>query len=140
MRKYLAFFWSDIRGNSAVEFALILPAMLAALIGIIDLGYNVYQRGDLDAAMRSGAQYFMNGGKDVDTAVSIVDSAWTYRPEGAVVSSEKFCMCGETVSVCNKLCTDRSYPVSYHRISASATFQGLVSESQYQTSQAVRVR
>lgn len=140
MMKYLKRFWSDKGGNSAVEFAVIAPAMLAAMVGVTDLGYTVYQRGDLEAAMRSGAQYFMNGGKSIDTAVSIVDSAWTYRPDGAVVQSDQFCMCGTTVSVCNRLCADRSYPVSYRRITASVVFSGLISETQYQTSQAVRVR
>jgi Flp pilus assembly protein TadG len=99
MKRYLARFWSDARGSSAVEFAVILPAMLAAAIGIADVGYNVYQRGDLEAAMRSGAQYFMNGGKDIETAVAIVDSAWTYKPEGAAVRSDQFCMCGTAEGV-----------------------------------------
>lgn len=140
MRRLLSRFRSDACGSSAVEFAVILPAMLAATIGIADVGYNVYQRGDLEAAMRSGAQYFMNGGKDIETAVAIVDTAWTYKPEGAVVRSDQFCMCGTAEGVCNRLCPDRSYPVSYHRITASVIFEGLVSESQYETSQAVRVR
>jgi Flp pilus assembly pilin Flp len=140
MMKYLRRFWSDKGGTSAVEFAVIVPAFLIAVVGVIDFGYTVYQRGDLEAAMRSGAQYFMNGGKNIDTAVSIVDSAWSYRPDGAVVQSDRFCMCGTATSVCNKLCPDRSYPVSYHRIRASAVFSGLLSEMEYETSQAVRVR
>jgi Flp pilus assembly pilin Flp len=140
MKRYFSRFWSDARGSSAAEFAVILPAMLAAVIGISDMGYAVYQRGDLEAAMRSGAQYFMNGGKDVETAVAIVDAAWTSRPEVAMVQSDQFCMCGSSQGVCNRLCPDKSYPVSYHRISAMVVFEGIISEDTYETSQAVRVR
>jgi pilus assembly protein CpaE len=130
----------DLGGQSAVEFALIAPVLVVGLVGAVDLGFNLYQRSDLESAVRSGAQYFMNGGKEVDTAVSIVDAAWTNRPEGAVVQSSKFCMCGETISVCNRLCSDKSYPVSYHRISAVVTFEGIISDTEYETSQVVRVR
>lgn len=140
MIRFISRLLRNLGGQSAVEFALIAPVLVVGLVGAVDQGFNLYQRSDLESAMRSGAQYFMNGGKDIDTAVSIVDAAWTDRPEGAVVESSKFCMCGETVSVCNKLCPDKSYPVSYHRITAAVTFEGIISATQYETSQVVRVR
>lgn len=140
MFSFISRLLKDFGGQSAVEFALIAPVLVVGLVGAVDQGFNLYQRSDLESAMRSGAQYFMNGGKDVDTAVSVVDAAWTNRPEGAIVTASQSCMCGETVSVCNKLCSDRTYPVTYHRITTAVTFEGVISETPYETSQVVRVR
>lgn len=133
-------FASDRSGVSAVEFGLTVPVLLIALLGVIDLGNVVYQRGDLESALRSGIQYFMNGGSDVDKAEAVVNAAWTHRPEGATVTAEKYCLCGTTVSACNTLCGDGAYPLRYSRIVVDATFEGIISDNQYKSSQTVRVR
>jgi Flp pilus assembly protein TadG len=130
----------DTSGASAIEFGLTVPVLLICLLGVVDLGNVVYQRGDLEAALRSGIQYFMSGGTDLDEAKAIVDAAWTHRPEGAVLTAEKFCLCGTTVSVCTQLCGDGTYPVSYQRLTVNVTFEGILTEDTYVASQAVRVR
>lgn len=130
----------DASGASAVEFGLTVPVLLICLLGVVDLGNVVYQRGDLEAALRSGIQYFMSGGTDLAEAEAIVDAAWTHRPEGAVVVAEKFCLCGTTVSVCTQLCGDGTYPVSYQRLTVNVTFEGIITEDTYEASQSVRVR
>lgn len=130
----------DTSGASAVEFGLTVPVLLICLLGVVDLGNVVYQRGDLEAALRSGIQYFMSGGTDLAEAEAIVDAAWTHRPEGAVVVAEKFCLCGTTVSVCTQLCGDGTYPVSYQRLTVNVTFEGIITEDTYEASQSVRVR
>lgn len=130
----------DTSGASAVEFGLTVPVLLICLLGVVDLGNVVYQRGDLEAALRSGIQYFMSGGTDLAKAQAIVDASWTHRPEGATVVAEKFCLCGTTVSVCTQLCGDGTYPVSYQRLTVNATFEGIITEDTYAASQAVRVR
>lgn len=127
-------------GTAAIEFGLTVPVLLIALLGVVDLGNVVYQRGDLEAALRSGIQYFMNGGTDLTRATAIVDSAWTHRPENATVVAEKYCLCGTTVSVCTTLCGDGKYPVSYSRLRVNVTFNGILTNDTYQTSQTVRVR
>jgi Flp pilus assembly protein TadG len=140
MKSFFLRLKSDTGASSAAEFALALPLMLLALIGVADLGNALFQRNDMESALRSGAQYFMNGGSDVSSAVGVVDAAWTSRPEGAVVTSERYCLCGTVVSVCTQLCADNSYPIAYQRLVASVTLQGLLSESSYEASQIVRVR
>lgn len=140
MRKSIRRFLRDKSGASAIEFGLTVPVLLTALLGVVDIGNVVYQRGDLEAALRSGIQYFMNGGSDLTKAQQVVDSAWTHRPPGATVTAEKFCLCGTTQSVCTTLCGDGTYPVSYNRITVNVTFQGILTNDAYQTSQTVRVR
>lgn len=133
-------FIQDSRGTSAIEFALTVPVLLICLLGVVDLGNVVYQRGDLEAALRSGIQYFMSGGTDLNEAKAIVDAAWTHRPEGAVLTADKFCLCGTTVSVCTQLCGDGTYPVSYQRLRVNVTFEGILTDDTYEASQTVRVR
>lgn len=130
----------DESGVSAVEFALVVPVLLISLLGVVDIGNVVYQRADMEAALRSGIQYFMNGGDDLTRAKSVVNDAWTTRPEGVIVVAERFCLCESTPHACNVLCSDESYPASYNRLSATATFPGILMDDEYDASQSVRVR
>lgn len=46
----------DQRGASAVEFALVLPVLLIALMGVLDLAYNMYTASLLQGAIQSSAR------------------------------------------------------------------------------------
>jgi Flp pilus assembly protein TadG len=132
--------WRDERGVSAVEFALVAPVLLICLIGIYDVGSMVYKRTDMHAALRSGTQYFMNGGDDLAKAENIVEQAWTTKPDQVTVQAERFCQCGEEVHACNTLCDDDSYPAAYKRLRAMATIEGVLGDTNYSATQAIRVR
>jgi len=140
MKMLLQRFLRDERGVSAVEFALIAPVLLFSLLGVVDLGHAVYQRADMESALRSGIQYFMNGGDDLARAETVVNASWTTKPDGVSVIAERFCMCGGVEHACNALCDDATYPLSFNRIRATATFPGILMEDSYSTAQAVRVR
>jgi Flp pilus assembly protein TadG len=127
-------------GVSAVEFALIAPVLLFSLLGVVDIGNVVYQRSDMESALRSGIQYFMNGGDDLTRAEAVVNDAWTTKPDGVSVVAERFCLCDTTPHACNVLCDDDTYPASYNRLRATATFPGILSEDAHEASQSVRVR
>lgn len=46
----------DRRGASALEFALILPILLALIVGIIDFGWYFQANGQVVAAVREGTR------------------------------------------------------------------------------------
>lgn len=140
MQRFLQRFAEDQCGVSAVEFALTVPVLLISLLGVVDIGNVVYQRSDMESALRAGAQYFMNGGEDLSKAEQVVNESWTTKPPGVSVTAETFCLCGTAVHACNELCDDDTYPASYKRINASATFPGILMDDTYDASQAVRVR
>jgi len=140
MRNFLQRFLRDKRGVSAIEFALLAPFLLVSLLGVVDLGHTVYQRADMEAALRSGIQYFMNGGDDLTRAEQVVNASWTTQPDGVTVTAERFCMCGGVVHACSALCDDATYPLSFNRIRATATFPGILTQDSYDTEQSVRVR
>jgi Flp pilus assembly protein TadG len=133
-------FSRDESGVSAVEFALIAPVLLFSLLGVVDVGNVVYQRSDMESALRSGIQYFMNGGDDLARAEAVVNDAWTTKPDGVSVVAERFCLCDTTPHACNVLCDDDTYPASYNRLRATATFPGILTEDAHEATQSVRVR
>lgn len=133
-------FSRDESGVSAVEFALIAPVLLFSLLGVVDVANVVYQRSDMESALRSGIQYFMNGGDDLARAEAVVNDAWTTKPDGVSVVAERFCLCDTTPHACNVLCDDDTYPASYNRLRATATFPGILTEDAHEATQSVRVR
>lgn len=46
----------DQRGTSAVEFALLAPTLLIALLGLMDLGYNMYTASVLEGSIQKAAR------------------------------------------------------------------------------------
>lgn len=50
-------FFKKERGQAIVEFALVLPILLALLCGIIDFGWIYYNQITLNNAAREGARY-----------------------------------------------------------------------------------
>ena len=140
MLQFLQQFARDERGVSAVEFALTVPVLLFSLLGVVDLGNVVYQRADMESALRAGIQYFMNGGDDLSRAEDVVNSSWTTKPDGVYIAAERVCLCGAVEHACNALCDDGTYPASYNRLRAIAEFEGILSSSEYLAEQSVRVR
>lgn len=47
---------ADRRGVTAVEFGLIAPTFLMLLLGVFDMGYNVYARAILDGAVQKAGR------------------------------------------------------------------------------------
>lgn len=140
LRRWLKRFRRNESGVSAVEFALVSPVFMFALLGVVDIGFLSYQRGDMESALRAGIQYFMNGGEDLALAQSVVETSWTTRPATTTILAERYCMCGTEAHACNTLCADATYPDAYNRITASALFEGILMDESHAASQTVRVR
>jgi Flp pilus assembly protein TadG len=133
-------FLRDERGVSAIEFALTVPVLLISLLGVVDIGTAVYKRSDMEAALRSGVQYFMNGGESMTTAEAVVLDSWTTKPDNITVVADRLCMCGVASSSCNTLCGDGTTPTAYSRIQATALFPGILMDDSYASEQSVRTR
>ena len=106
LRNLLRKFRRSDSGVSAVEFALVSPVLMFAFLGVADIGFLSYQRGDMESALRSGVQYFMNGGEDLGLATSVVETSWSTRPVATTILAERYCLCGTTAHSCSTLCPD----------------------------------
>ena len=130
----------DRSGNAAVEFALIAPILVALLIGVIDLGKIAYDRSDMLAATRAGAQYLMAGGSDMTRAESVIRNAWTEMPQDGAVSVSRICECAGTASACDQPCPDMSVPFAYVSVEVSGTLEGVFLHRSSAYSDKIRIR
>lgn len=130
----------DKAGVSAIEFALVAPVIVIVLLGIIEFGSTLFDRTDMHTAVRSGAQYVMNGGRDVDEAGNIVLMSWSTKPETGTVNVTRYCLCAEDEHACSLPCPDLSVPEGYIRIEASAMLGGLVYNYGHKADEVVRIR
>ncbi len=133
-------FAADVRGASAVEFALIAPVLAIALLGVAEFGHMTYQRTDMHGALRSGGQYVLNGGRDLVVAREIVLRSWSSMPEGAEVEAVRFCLCEQVQHACSTPCDDESVPEAYISLSSHATLGGVVFEHGEAADDAIRIR
>jgi Flp pilus assembly protein TadG len=133
-------FRRDQSGVAAVEFALFAPILAMSLVFLVDLSNYAVQRTDMESALRSGVQYFMNGGSDLDKAKSVVLASWTSKPANATVVVERFCLCGSSEHVCTATCSDGTYPLSYSRIRAVAQYNNILIDLTNNADETVRVR
>lgn len=74
-RAILFHFGRDTRGVAAVEFALVAPALLLTIMGIFDLGYNIYANTMVQGAIQQAARDSTIEGADarlsqIDTTVA----------------------------------------------------------------------
>lgn len=137
---FIRTFASHRGGASAVEFGLIAPVLALMLVGIAEVGQIAYQRTDMHAALRSGGQYVLNGGRDLAVAREIVVRSWTAMPEDAVVEATRFCVCGETPHACNSPCNGGDVPEAYISLRAHATLGGIVVDYGSEADDAIRIR
>jgi len=132
----------ESRGLAAVEFAVIAPVLVFAMIALADTANFAVQFTAMQRAERAGMQYFMNGGTDTAVARALVTSAWKNPPSGYSVTSAKVCTCGGTgIGVsCGSGCPNGQQAWVSMRVSASATVPGALMSLPETRTETVRVQ
>lgn len=102
--KYLRQFITHSGGVSAVEFALIAPILLLVLAGIVTGWTYSTQLMEMRTAVKSGANYVLQGGLDLTATKSAVMMSWANKPGDASVQVVRQCSCAGTVSACTTVC------------------------------------
>lgn len=126
------------RGTSAVEFALIAPILIVALLASADLGGAVSLRMAMDHALRAGAQAAISDPGDAAVLDVLQATASTNMSLGAnqtdigastVFGATRFCACPEATSVavaCSTICGGSNPTYIYYRLSADRDFTGWI--------------
>lgn len=127
-------------GVASIEFAFIAPALAFAIMGLVDVGMYINARADMTSSVKSGVDYFLMGGQDINTAAEMVEHAWTSRPEYSRVGAERYCTCSGIVSVCSTTCTDGSQPETFKKVYAAAYYDGLLLRAKYSSDETIRIR
>ena len=139
MRKLRSLF-RDRSGVAAIEFAFVAPVLIVGLVVVTDLSKMIMDRTDMQSSARSGIQYLINGGRNLENARDISLAAWSSKPEDGDVITERYCLCAQVVHTCHELCADESIPESYTRIRLVGTLQGLWADTAQSADETVRVR
>lgn len=75
------------RGAAAVEFALILPVLLAILLGIMDWGWVFYVQLSMTNAAREGARVGITEDTPADAQTSAVTVATSYLTRAGLAAA-----------------------------------------------------
>jgi Flp pilus assembly protein TadG len=128
---YLLRLWTDLQrlardtnGASAVEFALIAPALCVLVAGAIDTGLLLVRTMEVNAAAQAGADFALNRGWDAAgiqnavtsaTGSSVITAPAPTLTSGCVVS-------GVVAAPTGALCANGAPPGNYVTASAEAPF------------------
>lgn len=101
MKKYFNILRND-KGQSLVEFSLIIPIIVLMIMAIIEFGlmFNAYLT--INNSSREGARYAAVGGTDAEIVAKIISTAPKLKSEYisvSIVPSEANRSRGETVTV-----------------------------------------
>ena len=131
---------ASIGGTSAVEFALIAPALASMVLGISQVSEVLIGSSDMQAAARASVQYVLNGGTDLTTAQNVGLQAWSNKPANATLVASEYCTCQGVTAVCTQTCSDGSVPHQYIGATATGTLGGTVYTVNKTLTETARIR
>jgi len=110
-------------GVVAIEFALIAPIIIFAIMAMADLGLASYDRMKLTSGVRNGAHYLMMIGDDPAVVQEIVIRSSGLGEKIVGVEVNQYCACSGSEGVpteCAVECSDGNMTNVYTRITAAA--------------------
>ena len=82
----MSVFWREDRGTAIVEMALVLPILLALILGIVEFGRIVNAYVTVEHAAREGARLGITGASDDDIRRRVEETSFPLDPAGLSVS------------------------------------------------------
>lgn len=118
----------DDSGNSAVEFALVLPVLVFMALGAMDFGMAYSTQTGYESAARAGLEYAFKNSSDLAgvkarITANIHDSSGLDSGYPAVTEQ---CECADATPVaCSATCTGGAAPYRYVAIDIQGSYQTL---------------
>jgi Flp pilus assembly protein TadG len=120
----------SIRGASAIEFAIIAPVLIAAIISTIDIGMGLYRDLQVQNAAQAGAQYAALHGFSATDISNAVTNATSYSGISASPAPTQFCGCASTSGIsaanCGSQCPGGVVAGTYVTASAQSTYRTIL--------------
>lgn len=132
MKKIFSFIYGQ-EGVAAVEFALLAPALLTLLLGIVDFGTYMNTMMKMENISRAAAEYVRQGGDPDNLTTDVVTAtAFDLTPEEmASISfdSDYTCECnnGQPIECAGESCGDNNYMRRYLEIDMTMQYDPLFS-------------
>jgi len=110
----------DDSGTAAVEFAIVAPAIVAALLAMIDVGFALEARMRMDAILRTGAQIAM-----ADPGLSDLRAGLDALADGSAITVDADLRCRCPDATCTEPCSDPADYTAY-RMTATLRYDSIV--------------
>ena len=131
-------------GVSAVEFALIAPVLVVALLSMVDVGFAIHERMTINHVLRAGAQTAMEDPDDGEVLAVINETAARNFAAGDVPEftvEHPVCECpGNTDVTCSATCDGGAATSIYYRLEGNKTYDGIFMSIPLGPSMRVQVR
>ena len=125
--------WADRDGASAVEFALLVPALVILVIGTVDMGQLAYQYMQVSAAAHAGAQYALRNGWNASAITTAVTGS-TPLTVTATPAPQQITACvtgGAVVATTQTTCSGGGTPGTYVQVNVQAAITPLITWSAF---------
>lgn len=91
-------------GNSAVEFAILVPILLLLVAGTVDLGLGFQHKLEMQSALNSGLQHAMQTqGNDTATTRAVITHGLS-KFENYTLDANSHCRCANGDASCTTAC------------------------------------
>jgi len=121
---------SGMVGSAAIEFALAAPILLVVLMGVVEVGFTMYQAMQVYVSVEAGTVYAAKNGFDPAGIAAAVVNATGTEGVTAAPAPEQFCGCpaasGVVTTACDSPCTDGTPPGQYVRIQAALAHETIL--------------
>lgn len=116
-------FGTDRGGVAAVELALVMPVLCAALLGVADGWSYVTSSLAMRSGVKTAANLVMAGGTDESAIQAAALASWQQQPSDAAVAVSHIYKCGTTVVTSTTICSGPKVPSVFVQIQASGTWK-----------------
>jgi Flp pilus assembly protein TadG len=117
-------------GAAAVEFAIVVPVLALVVTAVIDIGFGVHYKMQVEEAAQAGAQWAIKNGFDANAISSAVLSATNASAINASPSPATFCGCANGSSVsnitCGTKCPSGATAGTYVTVSSQMTYNAIL--------------
>ncbi len=130
------------RGAAAVEFALLVPVVLAGLTGVANYGLAIFEKIELESAARAGAQMAIRDRENTSAIQqTTVDSTnLTITTDDVSVSTACRCADIDSTATCGTTCADNEPTQFYTTVTVTKNFTLLLLGTNVTLSESVTVR
>jgi len=130
LRRFISGSDRGASGATAIEFAIIGPALVLMMACTIDLGMGIYRKMQVQNAAQAGAEYAIAHGFTASIA-NAVTNATSFSGIAASPAPSEFCGCpsstGVTSVTCSSTCSSGAAAGTYVMVSAQGTYNTILS-------------
>lgn len=119
------------RGEAIIEFAILAPILIFALIGLTDLGVAIYTQFEVRIAAQAGAAYAAANGLNQSGIAGAMQAATSLSNLDTSTASTSSCGCATTTGIasatCGSSCSGGATAGTYVNVTAKASQSTLIS-------------